>query len=109
MRKLAAIEVDLKSLEYIELRTLAAVASGRAPGPESSFLKIKGTEIVQAIDELTMEAAGYYALPYKADPSVGEGAETHSALTYFNNRKVTIFAGSNEIQKNIIAKHVLGL
>jgi alkylation response protein AidB-like acyl-CoA dehydrogenase len=109
MRKLAAIEVDLKSLEYIELRTLAAISSGKAPGPESSFLKIKGTEIVQAIDELTMEAAGYYALPYKAEPSVGEGAETQSALTYFNNRKVTIFAGSNEIQKNIIAKHVLGL
>ena len=109
MRKLAAVEVDLKSLEYIELRTLAAVASGKAPGPESSFLKIKGTEILQAIDELKMEAAGYYALPYKADSSVGEGAETRSALSYFNHRKVTIFAGSNEIQKNIIAKHVLGL
>jgi alkylation response protein AidB-like acyl-CoA dehydrogenase len=109
MRKLAAVEVDLKSLEYIELRTLAAVASGKAPGPESSFLKIKGTEILQAIDELKMEAAGYYALPYNADSSVGEGAETQSALSYFNHRKVTIFAGSNEIQKNIIAKHVLGL
>jgi len=109
MRKLAAVEVDLKSLEYIELRTLAAVASGKAPGPESSFLKIKGTEILQAIDELKMEAAGYYALPFKADPSVGEGTETQSALSYFNHRKVTIFAGSNEIQKNIIAKHVLGL
>ena len=94
MRKLAAAEVDLKSLEYI---------------PESSFLKIKGTEILQAIDELTMEAAGYYALPYNAGPTVGEGAETQSALSYFNHRKVTIFAGSNEIQKNIIAKHVLGL
>lgn len=109
MRKLAAAEVDLKSLEYIELRTLAAVSSGKAPGPESSFLKIKGTEILQAIDELRMEAAGYYALPYNAGPTVGEGAETRSALSYFNHRKVTIFAGSNEIQKNIIAKHVLGL
>ena len=109
MRKLAAAEVDLKSLEYIELRTLAAVTSGKAPGPESSFLKIKGTEILQAIDELNMEAAGYYALPYNAGPTVGEGAETQSALSYFNHRKVTIFAGSNEIQKNIIAKHVLGL
>jgi len=109
MRRLAAVEVDLKSLEYIELRTLAAVASGKAPGPESSFLKIKGTEILQAIDELKMEAAGYYALPYKADGSIGEDAETQSALSYFNHRKVTIFAGSNEIQKNIIAKHVLGL
>lgn len=109
MRRLAAVEVDLKALEYIELRTLAAVASGKAPGPESSFLKIKGTEIHQAIDGLYMDAAGYYALPYNPGPDVGEGNETQSALMYFNFRKATIYAGSNEIQKNIIAKHVLGL
>ena len=109
MRRLAAVEVDLKALEYIELRTLAAVASGKAPGPESSFLKIKGTEIHQAIDALYMDAAGYYALPYNPGPGVGEGSETQSALAYFNYRKATIYAGSNEIQKNIIAKHVLGL
>ena len=109
MRRLAAVEVDLKALEYIELRTLAAVSSGKAPGPESSFLKIKGTEIHQAIDALYMDAAGYYALPYNPGPVVGEGGETQSALNYFNFRKATIYAGSNEIQKNIIAKHVLGL
>ncbi|RZV37718.1 MAG: pimeloyl-CoA dehydrogenase large subunit [Chromatiales bacterium] len=109
MRRLAAVEVDLKALEYIELRTLAAVTSGKAPGPESSFLKIKGTEIHQAIDTLYMEAAGYYALPFNPGPGVGEGSETQSALAYFNFRKATIYAGSNEIQKNIIAKHVLGL
>ena len=109
MRRLAAVEVDLKALEYIELRTLAAVTSGKAPGPESSFLKIKGTEIHQAIDALYMDAAGYYALPYNPAPGVGEGSETQSALAYFNFRKATIYAGSNEIQKNIIAKHVLGL
>ena len=71
MRRLAAVEVELKGLEYTELRTLAAVKSGNAPGPESSFLKIKGTEIQQAIDTLYMDAAGYYSLPYKANPSVG--------------------------------------
>lgn len=109
MRRLAAVEVDLKALEYIELRTLAAVTSGKAPGAESSFLKIKGTEIHQAIDTLYMDAAGYYALPYNPGPGVGEGSETQSALAYFNFRKATIYAGSNEIQKNIIAKHVLGL
>ena len=109
MRRLAAVEVDLKALEYIELRTLAAVTSGKAPGPESSFLKIKGTEIHQAIDTLYMDAAGYYALPYNPGHGVGEGSETQSALAYFNFRKATIYAGSNEIQKNIIAKHVLGL
>ena len=109
MRRLAAVEVDLKSLEYIELRTLAAVSSGKAPGPESSFLKMIGTEIVQAIDSLYMDAAGYYALPYRPEAGVGENNEHNTSLNYFNHRKVTIFAGSNEIQKNIIAKHVLGL
>jgi len=118
MRKLAAVEVDLKALEYTELRALAAVQSGKAPGPESSILKVKGTEIQQALDTLYVEAAGYYALPYvpeqytlDADPAdwVGEGAETQSSLKYFNYRKASIYGGSNEIQKNIIAKHVLGL
>ncbi|MCP5090427.1 MAG: pimeloyl-CoA dehydrogenase large subunit [Gammaproteobacteria bacterium] len=117
MRKLAAVEVELKALEYTELRTLAAVASGKAPGPESSILKIKGTEIQQAIDTLYLQAAGYYALPYVPDQyepgfageSVGEGGESQSSLRYFNFRKASIYGGSNEIQKNIIAKHVLGL
>jgi len=118
MRKLAAVEVDLKALEFTELRTLDAVQSGKAPGPESSILKIKGTEIQQAIDTLYLEAAGYYALPWVQDQYaldtpegawVGEGAETQSSLRYFNFRKASIYGGSNEIQKNIISKHVLGL
>jgi alkylation response protein AidB-like acyl-CoA dehydrogenase len=109
MRRLAAVEVELKSLEYIQLRTLASVTSGKAPGAESSFLKLLGTEIQQSIDALYMDAAGYYSLPFKPDPPVGEGNETDTALRYFNFRKATIYAGSNEIQKNIIAKHVLGL
>ncbi|MEX2122309.1 MAG: acyl-CoA dehydrogenase family protein [Woeseia sp.] len=117
-RKLAAIEIELKALEYTELRTLAAVAVGKAPGPESSILKVKGSEIQQAIDALTVDAAGYYALPYvpqqyhldfPADERIGSGAETQSSLRYFNNRKASIYGGSNEIQKNIISKHVLGL
>jgi hypothetical protein len=118
MRKLATVEVELKALEFTELRTLAAVASGKAPGPESSILKLKGTELQQAVDELYVEAAGYYALPYvpsqyildfPEEDRVGEGSETQSSLTYFNFRKASIYGGSNEIQKNIIAKHVLGL
>jgi len=118
MRKLAVVEVELKALEFTELRTLAAVASGKAPGPESSILKLKGTELQQAVDELYLEAAGYYALPYvpsqyaldfPVDERVGEGDETRSSLTYFNFRKASIYGGSNEIQKNIVAKHVLGL
>lgn len=118
MRKIARAEVALKALEYTELRTLASVASGKAPGPESSILKIAGTELRQEIDSLYMEAAGYFALPYVRyqyevdfpdDRRIGEGTQTNESLKYFNDRKVTIFGGSNEIQKNIIAKHVLGL
>jgi len=118
LRKLAATEIELKALEYTELRTLAAVAIGKAPGPESSLLKIRGTEVQQAIDALFMEAAGYYALPFIPDQyvadfpvedRVGYENETLTALRYFNNRKASIYGGSNEIQKNIIAKHVLGL
>ncbi len=118
MRKFAAVEVELKALEFTELRTLAAVASGKAPGPESSILKFVGTEMQQAIDELYVEAAGYYALPFvpgqydagfPVDERIGEGNETSTALRYFNFRKASIYGGSNEIQKNIVAKHVLGL
>ncbi len=118
MRRLAAAEVELKALEFTELRTLAAVSSGKAPGPESSILKIKGTEIQQMVDTLYMEAAAYYALPFvpdqyrlETDPDsiIGHDGETLTSLRYFNNRKASIFGGSNEIQKNIIAKHVLGL
>ena len=117
-RKLATAEIELKALEYTSLRTLAAVATGKAPGPESSILKIMGTELEQSLDALFVEAAGYYALPYVPEQYVvdfpdvdriGHGAETKTSLRYFNNRKATIYAGSNEIQKNIIAKHVLGL
>jgi len=117
-RKLAAIEIELRALEYTELRTLASVAVGNAPGPESSLLKIRGTEVQQSLDALMMEAAGYYSLPYVPaqydldfpdDERIGAGAETSTSLRYFNNRKASIYGGSNEIQKNIIAKHVLGL
>lgn len=118
MRRIAAVEVELKALEYTELRTLAAVSAGKAPGAESSILKFKGTELQQAVDELFVEAAGYYALPYVPeqyapgfpdDQRIGAGTETDSASHYFNFRKASIYGGSNEIQKNIVAKHVLGL
>ena len=118
MRKLAVVQIELKALEFTELRVLASVAVGKAPGPESSLLKIRGTEVQQTIDVLMMEAAGYYALPYVPaqydldfddDDRIGSGSETATSLQYFNNRKASIYGGSNEIQKNIISKHVLGL
>ena len=116
--KLVRTEVELKALEFTDLRTLAAVATGKAPGPESSILKIKGTEMQQRLDTLFMEAAGYYAMPFlpeqyapdaPEDARIVPGSEPTTALRYFNYRKASIYGGSNEIQKNIIAKHVLGL
>ena len=116
-QKIAEAEIELEALEYAELRTVASLTVGKAPGPESSILKIVGTELAQQIDELFVELAGYNSLPFvpqqfetgfEGEP-VGPGNAAASALTYFNNRKATIYGGSNEIQRNIICKAVLGL
>jgi alkylation response protein AidB-like acyl-CoA dehydrogenase len=111
--KLAELEIDLLALEYTELRSLARQSAGRGPGPESSLLKIKGTEIQQRLTELTLEAVGPYGMPDarglgNAGP-VGPDYAGRAAPTYFNVRKTSIYGGSNEIQRNIIAKLVLGL
>ncbi len=116
-RKVAELEIDLTALEYTELRTLANEQAGRGPGVESSLLKIKGTEIQQRLTELTLEAVNHYAAPYfRGFPQVG-GNEFpigpdyahYAAPGYFNMRKTSIYGGSNEIQRNIIAKMVLGV
>jgi len=98
--RVAQVEVELMALEITNLRVLAAEAERRAPGPEASLLKIKGTEIQQALSELMMHAAGPRALPLRT------GA---LAAAYLNLRKTSIYGGSNEIQKNIIAQTILGL
>jgi len=116
-RKIAELEIDLTSLEITELRVLANEQAGKGPGVESSLLKIKGTEIQQRLTELTMEAVGAYAQPYfRGFPEEGGNAleigpdyAHHAAPNYFNFRKASIYGGSNEIQRNIIAKMVLGL
>jgi len=116
-QKVAEVETDLMALEATEMRTLASVATGKAPGPESSILKIKGSEIAQMIDELNVEMAGYYCLPFVKEQFmddfdgewIGPGTACNVTPHYFNNRKSSIFGGSNEIQKNIICKAVLGL
>ena len=111
--ELADLEIDLLALEYSELRTLARESAGKGPGPESSLLKIKGTEIQQRLTEMTVQALGSYALPDARGLGnvgpVGPDYAGRAAPTYFNMRKVSIFGGSNEIQRNIIAKMVLGL
>ena len=111
-QRLADIEVELMALEFTELRTLAAQAAGGFPGPESSLLKIKGTELQQATQELLMEIAAYYqgVLPTDLDAdALGHEFTTEARMSYFYGRAATIYGGSNEVQKNIIAKYVLGL
>lgn len=117
-RKVSQLEIDLTALEFTELRTLAGEAQGKGPGPESSILKVKGTEIQQRLTELTLEAVGTYGAPYyrgfpNDDSSnefpIGPDYAHHSAPMYFNMRKTSIYGGSNEIQRNIITKMILGL
>jgi alkylation response protein AidB-like acyl-CoA dehydrogenase len=112
-RKVAELEIDLTALEFTELRTLAGESSGKGPGPESSILKIKGTEIQQRLQELVLEAAGHYGAPFLRDvghnAQIGPDYAVDVAGDMFNGRKTSIFGGSNEIQRNIIAKMVLGL
>ncbi|MES3006859.1 MAG: acyl-CoA dehydrogenase family protein [Pseudomonadota bacterium] len=116
-KKIAEAEIQILALEYAELRTLAAVSVGKAPGPESSILKIVGTETAQSLDELFLELAAWHSLPFVPDQFesgfageiIGSDGAAGTALHYFNNRKLSIFGGSNEIQRNIISKAVLGL
>jgi alkylation response protein AidB-like acyl-CoA dehydrogenase len=117
--KVSQIEVDLKALEMTQLRVVAAERNRRdnKPDPASSILKIKGSEIQQNITDLLMEVVGPYALPYQPEADeagsnelpIGPDYAGPLAPIYFNYRKVSIYGGSNEIQKNIIAKAILGL
>ncbi len=111
-KRLSDIEIELMALEFTELRALAAIAEGSEPGPESSLLKLQGTEIQQAIQTLRMDVAGYYSGTVQGDLSAQELGHDYAHLTqklYFRGRASTIYGGSNEVQKNITAKYVLGL
>ena len=115
--RMAQVEIDLENMKTTNLRVIAAVAGGGVPGAESSMLKIRGTEIRQEILSLIRRAMGPYALPFieeaqyagYAEPPVGPAEAATAAAAYFNYRKLSIFGGSNEIQKNIISKMILGL
>ena len=113
--KVEAAEIELTATEFTELRTLSQISSGGAPGPESSILKIKGTELQQSISELFIEMLGYYAHPFLTEAELGSNASigpdyAGAAMPHFLNfRKVSIYGGSNEIQRNVISKAILGL
>ena len=114
--RIGQLELDLMALEYTELRVLTREQAGQAPGPEASLLKIKGSELTQAVFQLSIETLGYHTLPYPIPPSewgsnlplvpehVGNTVAAHLYA-----QAATIFGGSNEIQRGIIAKSVLGL
>ncbi len=115
--RLAQVEIDLMAMATTNLRVVSAAAKGQAPGPESSMLKVKGTVIRQELTSLLRRAVGPDALPFQdAYLDSGDNAELmgpeHAACaapSYFNNRKLSIFGGSNEVQRSIITKAILGL
>lgn len=113
--QVAEVEMQLMAIEMSTLRILAAAREGGVPGAESSILKVKGTEIRQAISHLLRKVLGPYALPFIEDEFELGAEPLHAdysaapASQYFNLRKLSIFGGSNEIQKNIVSKMILDL
>ncbi len=115
--QLRELEVQVLAMEFVELRILGALSAGQNVGPESSMLKTRGTELQQAVAELALELCGYYGFPLDQStplsedlgPGFGPTPANGAAQSHFNTRKVSIYAGSNEIQRNIMAKLVLGL
>ena len=115
--RLAEIGTDLDAMEMIDISVLSTLQTGGNPGPISSLLKLRWSEIRQSIAELAMEAVGEYAQPYQPgmlfentnETPVGPDHAPPAAPRYFNMRKTSIYGGSNEIQKKIVSKMVLGL
>ena len=113
--RVAQVEIDLMAMATTNLRMVSAAAQGQAPGPESSMLKFKGTVIRQELTSLLRRAMGPDAMPFQLDClQGGVNAEAmgpdHAAAApnYFNMRKLLIFGGSNEVQRTIITKNILG-
>ena len=112
--RLARVEIELMAMATTNMRIISQAAAGQAPGVESSMLKVKGTIIRQEINDLARRAVGPYAMPFASegvagdnDP-IGPDYAAPVAAQYFNNRKLSIFGGSNEIQRGIIAKVKMG-
>ena len=117
IERLAEAEMDIQALEMIEMQVLSDLSRGRNPGAVSSSMKIRGSETLQKLDHLGVEALAWYAAPFEPEarelghnePTVTTDWGISAMPLYLNNRASTIYAGSNEIQRNIIAKAVLGL
>ena len=124
--KLAQADIDVEAMGAVELRVMSSLSAGQPPGPESSLLKMVSTDLSQRLTELALEAVGYYAAPFQPfavsaggptpgyrrlsnDAPVGPDYSWTVAAKYLNDRAGSIYAGTNEVQRNILAKAVLGL
>jgi len=114
--RLSQAEIKVEAIQITEHRVASALSSGQNPGPLSSMLKTQGTEMLQRIEELGLDVAAHYAPAGGVDvmhganePSVGTPQSRDAAARYFNSRAASIYGGSNEIQRNIMARLVLGL
>ena len=112
--RIARVEIELRALATTNLRAISRASAGDAPGLEASMLKVKGSVIRQEINDLARRAVGPYAMPFASEAVAGANdlvPDPHDAgpvaAQYFNNRKLSIFGGSNEIQRGIIAKVAL--
>ncbi|TNE56639.1 MAG: pimeloyl-CoA dehydrogenase large subunit [Alphaproteobacteria bacterium] len=119
-RQIADCERELMAIDFNERRVFAALSTGGAVGANSSMLKLRGTEVGQRLELLATEAVGYYVMPFERDtdasldgltnqPPIGPDYAASLAPIYFNHRKTTIYAGSSEVQRNIMSKAILGL
>ena len=116
-RRISGLAAQIDAIEASEDVVMAQVARGRNPGPAASMLKIQGTETAQKVQELAVELAGDYAAvsqyaarqPGSNVEAIGPEVALTAVARYFNGRAASIYGGSNEIQRNIIAKIVLGL
>ncbi|HUD52460.1 acyl-CoA dehydrogenase family protein, partial [Parvibaculum sp.] len=114
--RVADLDAQITAMEFTELRIFSALSTGGNVGPESSLLKCRGTELQQEVSQLAVEVLGSYAIPFVEDgmidtnePDIGPKNAFTTAPYYFSLRKASIYAGSNEVQRNIMAKAVLGL
>ena len=116
-RAFAALDIELTTVEYTGHRTMADIVKRGSPGPASSMMKTRATEVQMAISELAMQAIAYYAAPHQPEerlaganlPPLGSRDEMSVTARYLNDRASAIYGGSNEIQRNIMAKLVLGM
>ena len=115
--RLAGAEIKVEAIQLTEHRVASALSTGQNPGALSSLLKTQGTESLQQIEELGLDVAAHYApagrqgahAPGGNEPTVGPSHSADAGARYFNSRAASIYGGSNEIQRNIIARMVLGL